>query len=291
MKKILVLLFSLMLIPCLGFADTCTFDGKGFELDENTHWGGTGTDKTGFSCENFEFPHTASQYSWSGFLYSAHRDTETAGFSNSYSAITKKGYENSSNYGVSYFSTDWMDLDKDGDKAEIIPNKITLKEPKKLNGFYITNTTYAYLSMKNGDAYAKKFGGDSGNDKDWFKLTIDGLDKDGKKTATVDFYLADFRFDNNSEDYITKDWEFVDLSSLGEVKSLSMTLSSSDTGQYGMNTPAYIAIDSIETDSDGGSSVSCFVTSISEDVSKNSIAFFILGLSAFLMVSFKRKRD
>ena len=50
-------------------------------------------------------------------------------------------------------------------------------------GFYITNSAYAYTSMLNGDAYAKKFA-----QGDWFKLTITGLDADGKETGTKEFY-------------------------------------------------------------------------------------------------------
>jgi hypothetical protein len=37
-------------------------------------------------------------------------------------------------------------------------------------GVYVTNTTYAYNSMRDGDMFAKKFGGPTGNDPDWYKL-------------------------------------------------------------------------------------------------------------------------
>jgi len=40
-----------------------------------------------------------------------------------------------------------------------------------------------------------------------------------------------------------KDWEWVDLSGLGLVDMIEFSLSSSDTGAYGMNTPAYFFID------------------------------------------------
>jgi hypothetical protein len=61
----------------------------------------------------------------------------------------------------------------------------------------------------------------------------------------VDFYLADYRFTDNSEDYIVDEWTWVDLSSLGAVDSLSFTLTSSDVGQFGMNTPAYFCMDNV----------------------------------------------
>ncbi|HDM77155.1 MAG TPA: DUF4465 domain-containing protein, partial [Deltaproteobacteria bacterium] len=121
----------------------------------------------------------------------------------------------------------------------------SLDVPREITGAYFTNTTYAYLSMRDGDAFAKKFGGDSGSDPDWFKLTITGIGESGSKTGEVDFYLADYRFDDNSKDYIVDKWTWVDLSSLGEVVALQFALSSSDSGEWGMNTPAYFAMDDL----------------------------------------------
>ena len=61
----------------------------------------------------------------------------------------------------------------------------------------------------------------------------------------MDFYLADFRFADNSLDYIVRDWRFVDLSGLGVVSRLEFDLASSDSGAFGINTPAYFAMDSL----------------------------------------------
>ena len=57
-------------------------------------------------------------------------------------------------------------------------------------------------------------------------------------TGTVDFYLA-------KDGKILKDWTYCDLSSLGEVTKLTFALSSTDNGDYGMNTPAYFCIDEL----------------------------------------------
>jgi hypothetical protein len=99
--------------------------------------------------------------------------------------------------------------------------------------------------LGNGDGFAKPFGGDDGNDEDWFKLTAEGFDKDGETTGTVDFYMADYRFENNTKDYIVKDWEWMDLSSLGTVTKVQFTMTSTDVGGNGMNTPAYFCMDNI----------------------------------------------
>ena len=67
----------------------------------------------------------------------------------------------------------------------------------------------------------------------------------GESTGSVDFYLADYRYADSSQDYIVNAWEYIDLSSLGSVDELSFSLSSSDNGSFGMNTPNYFAIDNI----------------------------------------------
>jgi len=113
-----------------------------------------------------------------------------------------------------------------------------------VTGAYFTNTTYAALSMRDGDGFAKKFGGATGNDADWFKLTIKGIDANAQYTTnSVDFYLADYRFADNAQDYIIDEWTWVSLAMLGPVVGLEFDLSSSDVGQWGMNTPAYFAMD------------------------------------------------
>ena len=56
---------------------------------------------------------------------------------------------------------------------------ITLDTAGVIDGLYVTNNNYAYYSMLNGDAFAKKFGGGSSDDEDWFLLTITGKDVGG----------------------------------------------------------------------------------------------------------------
>jgi hypothetical protein len=112
-----------------------------------------------------------------------------------------------------------------------------------ISGFNITNTTYAYKSMKNGDSFAKKFGGSSGTDPDFFKLVIRGYRNGALKSDSVEFYLADFRSAVSTQDYIVKTWQFVNTAVLGEVDSLRFFMRSSDVGQFGINTPLYFGLD------------------------------------------------
>ena len=171
---------------------------------------------------------------WSGgFAYSTKRDSITSGSVNMYSAKTAKGYNNSNTYVVG----------QNAAKLAITPVPLgTLT-----NSCYITNSTFAFNSMRDGDAFGKKFGGVTGNDPDWFKLTIRGSLNGVMKPDSVEFYLADFRFANNAQDYIVKTWSLVDLSLLGMVDTLTYFLSSSDVGAFGMNTPAFFCMDNFST--------------------------------------------
>lgn len=118
---------------------------------------------------------------------------------------------------------------------------------KVINGFHITNSTYAYNSMRLGDSFAKKFGGPSGNDPDYFKLVIQKYYGGSLTADSVEFYLADFRFSDNSQDYIVDEWTWVDLTGLGNCDSLLFILRSTDAGSFGINTPLYYCIDNFTT--------------------------------------------
>lgn len=200
------------------------------DLSTNGYYNGS-DGQTSFTSGNFRFftEYTASWDSWSGFAVSNKTDNTTTGWANQYSAITGKGVGGSPNYAVAY------------------PNPvstITFKDTI-VSGVYITNSTYAYLSMKNGDSYAKKFGGDSGNDPDWFLLTIEGFDSTNKSTGKVYFNLADFAYSINSNDYIINSWNWVSLKKLGRISKLEFSLRSTDNGTWGMNTPGYFCLDNL----------------------------------------------
>ena len=110
-------------------------------------------------------------------------------------------------------------------------NGVSLDHASVVPGFFINNTAYDANSMCNGDGYAKKFTKD-----DWFKLTITASLAGDDVNTQVEVDLA------KDGKYIDK-WTYVDLSILGEIDALRFALSSSDNGAYGMNTPAYFAMD------------------------------------------------
>jgi hypothetical protein len=185
---------------------------------------------------NNEFDDFGGGCCWQGWSYSQTTDTSTPGPVNQYSAITGQGVGGSATYGVG-FSGGVVG------SSDIVT--ISLAEELAISGGYFTNTTWAVRSMLDGDAFAKVFGGPSGDDPDFLRLSISGFDALGASTGAVEFFLADYRFGDNRQDFIVTDWTFLDLTSLGVVKSLDFTIESSDTAFGFINTPSYFAMDEL----------------------------------------------
>lgn len=161
-----------------------------------------------------------------GFTYSSLTDTVTPGSSNN-AAITGCGVSTNA-----YFT-----VNTGGDMYGI-DTEITFEGGKayKAKECYVTNSTYSYRAIK--DQNDGGFGGvKEWTTEDSFTLTITGYNG-ATETGHVDFKLAD-GFN------IVKTWEKVDLSSLGEVTALHFGLTSTDNGQYGMNTPSYFCLDQL----------------------------------------------
>jgi len=210
-------------------------DFESFDLGEESYYNGADL-AGGFQASGIHFSNifTPEFGSWSGFAYSNMTDTTTPGFGNQYSAIAGGGAGGSRNYGVAFVS----------DFSE--PGVITLPMATTVESLAITNTTYAALSMSEGDSFAKKFGGDSGGDPDFLRLDILGLDLSGNQVGVVEFYLADFRFENTSQDFVLDEWRTVDLSPLGDsVASLQFAMETTDLGEFGPNTPFFFALDDL----------------------------------------------
>ncbi len=173
--------------------------------------------------------YNSSWSTWTGVSISNQLDTLTAGWSNPFSS-----YAGDIIHGDQFAVVN-------GSYNEVLVNSEGVED---VQGLYLSNNTYAALSMRDGDSFAKKFGGDTGNDEDWFKVTIKGWTLSGNVIDSVDFYLADYRFTDNNQDYIVKDWTWVDLN-IEDVTSLTFELSSSDNGAWGMNTPEYFCMDKL----------------------------------------------
>ncbi len=105
----------------------------------------------------------------------------------------------------------------------------------------ISNSTYAFNSMKFGDFVGKKF---SAADKDSFVLIITGF-LGSQKQFSKRVYLADYRFTDVNKNFMLDTWQIVKFNQNETADSLSFTMESSDNGQFGMNTPAFFVMDNV----------------------------------------------
>ncbi len=241
MKKFLV--SALLATPFVMNAQVATVDFEDLTLSAHSYY--NGSDSAGkFTSTGIDFSNTYdTEYDYwaGGFAYSNMQDDTTAGFANMYSAYPAKGANNSANYAVFQqgFGAEYIDF----------------KAPVSVNKFSISNTTYAYLSMKEGDSFGKKFGSttnangddDGTNGKDFFFVRV-YASLGGTTMDSTDIYLADFRSNDSTEHFILDTWKEVSFGSGLHADKLSFALFSSDNGDYGMNTPAYFALDDIVVD-------------------------------------------
>lgn len=187
---------------------------------------------TGDFSLNNHFDPTYS--SWSGFSVSSMVDNTFGGndYTHQYGAYAPLGAHGagaggSATYGVAYNSSP-------GDAV------INLPSSAAAYSIDIANTTYVAQSITLGDGFARAF-----HQGDYFKLDIlgfTGLNGTGAQVGDVPFYLADFR---GGKLLLVSDWTKVDLASLKGAESLAFNLTSTDVGQFGMNTPAFFAVDNI----------------------------------------------
>jgi hypothetical protein len=106
---------------------------------------------------------------------------------------------------------------------------------------YICNSSYGYGVIVNGNSFTQ---GSIPSKSGWFKLVARGYRGNGTLAATDEIYLADYR--NGASNCITT-WTLFDLKNIKKqkVNRIEFDFAGSDTGSYGLNTPAYVCIDDI----------------------------------------------
>lgn len=240
--KTSILTLAAAIVSWLGTAIACAQTTVTFEelpLGSSGYYNGS-DGAGGWSSQGVSFrnSYNATWQSWGGWSYSNVSDAVTPGFTNQYAAFTGGGANGSGGvnigetYAIATGSNAWFNL----------PSVSLLQSVE------ITNTTYTALSMRDGDQFAKKFGGMSGNDPDFFEVIFRGYDSlggVGNVTGEVKVALADFRSANNLDDYILNRWLQVDLTALSQARSVKLAYASSDVGQFGINTPLYVAMDNL----------------------------------------------
>lgn len=218
---------------------TENFDGATFSLTPNSFYQNTTTDdwqtsgSTPFATFRYHWD-SGSGYWRSGSAFTNVKDSVNGTYTNIYGSIINGAFNGSTYVTVK-------------DSAIIKMNSNALS----LSGFFVTNTTFAYKTIKNGNGFSRKFGDTTGTHSglpqgtypDWFKLIVRPYRGGVLLTDSVEHYLADYRQAGTANDYIQKNWQYVFCANLPISDSIVITMRSSDTGTYGINTPAYFCMD------------------------------------------------
>ena len=227
---------------------TLTLNATNIEYNENGVWAKVYDNEAHIISQNIVFSHNAiPEYNmWGGFCASRNQDTKdfssTEWLSHQWGVMTGGGL---SGVGTPFMVGFWNNMETEDVKPEEASCAISYGGLNRADAFtplsvYINNSTYAYYCMLNGSAYNKKFG-----KGDYCVLKISGY-RDGVKVSNLDFYLADYRAENEAEWTIIKDWTYVNLEALGKVEYICFQMESSDTGKWGINNPAYFFLDRLK---------------------------------------------
>ncbi len=233
--------------------DLSAFDlGEGIETAGGYIWDQTFTEKAVLQSDVYTFNHMASAEGtyWSGFTVSSstdnanHADTEGGWAKNQWGTMAKGSVEGHGGYYlVAYADQAPAGLQQGATvNVEDYSAVVTLDDEAKYQAIstQVAMSPWAYYSITEGDDFATKF--ETG---DYFALKVYGVDADMKLTAAepVTHYFVDFR---NGVNTISKDWNKVDLSSLGEVKYLLFFLDTTDKNAQGYaNTALYFTMDQL----------------------------------------------
>ena len=255
MMKTKITLLGLAISSLFTHAQTVA-DFESFTLAPNSAY--STTVSTPFQTANavfqYEWDNSFGGYWSEGFAYTNKQDSVNGTYTNLYGVRALKGFSNSATYVVG----------KDH-------GTIRLKSPfDKVEGFYITNTTYAWKEIVKGSTISRRFGDTTGTHSptttpqgsypDYFKVTAKGFRNGIMKQDSAVFFLADYRFSNNTQDYVVNTWLWFNTSSLGSVDSIKFFMYSSDFGNFGMNTPAFFALDNFLTTAPNPVSINSYVS-------------------------------
>ena len=178
----------------------------------------------------FMLSHLPSQFSygaqsWEGFTLSkVSQDT-----ANVFGCVANGGLAGvGTPYVIGYFS-DWVTASQ-GYSSNII----LFDQEYYPDYVYICQNSNTMKAIAEGGVYnARPF-----NEKDTLALIISAIDETYTEKTSLMYYLAVDGEKNNA-------WEKVDLNSLGKTIGLSFRMTTTDVGQFGMNTPLYFALDAL----------------------------------------------
>jgi hypothetical protein len=206
--------------------------------------------------EHFTFSHDGGMYGesgyWSGFVVGTNGDTDDYGSANSASTEgwTLNQWGNMAGGGIKTNPDGSVAKDEEGKVlAEkgipyLIVNEygelgITFDKTYEAVGVYLNNHPWPYYGNLYGDTYARALD----QEGDYYKVIITGLNPETGETGKVEHLFAEYK---DGQLVQNPDWEWVDLSSLGKISSLTLTLRSTDMSEWGMNTSGYFCLDKLQ---------------------------------------------
>lgn len=181
----------------------------------------------------FMFSHMPSKASWGGISWEGFTVSRVAADTiNPFACTAKGGLKGEATpFIIGYFSEYYTTSNTDKLPSSNIVYFDNEYYPQEVAICQNTNTLKA---LTEGLYPARPF-----TDKDTLTVIISGIDDQYQETQSVEYHLA-------VDGVFNKAWTKVNLSSIGKTWGLSFRMKSTDTGQYGINTPAYFALDGIK---------------------------------------------
>ncbi len=235
----------LLVIPNVLYSQTTFADMENITLQPNSYLDGfSNPGNNTWTSGNCEFRNYYDVAWEKGFAVSNLKDSLWFGNPNSYNQFASKpltgGYVP---MGGGAMSDNYLVAIGYGNGATV---KFTTPcNPKTIN---IAPTFYNIKIMREGDATngITKFGGVTGDDPDWFKITFRKYLGGALTNDSVEHYLADYRFASNL-DFVQEQWMWVDISTLGLADSLLMYARATN-GMTNYIIYSSFCVDNLETD-------------------------------------------
>lgn len=232
MKNKLLFLVALLFTISVNSQDVVDFEE--LTLSPESHW--NGSDLSGsFTSKYLTFynSYDTACSSWMGWAYTNETDNTTYDWNNCFSSAYGSGENNSENYAVSFIGSDWMN------NYEQIPSIISINKSEISSqiasmSMSVCLNANAYLYITNDDFYQ--------NNNHYLMMKISAVNSETGNSSSQNIYLADFRAET-TEPFAVNNWKTIDMTWAIDYDSLVFTFESSDSGDYGINTPAYFCLD------------------------------------------------
>lgn len=223
-------------VHVLGKRAVATFDD--WYIQANSHWSGSEENEPMLSG-SYSFPNQNGRSMgmdyWTFFTNANSTSSSFATIADQYNSASGGGLQGSSNYGVAFIGSG-MGM---GPTYFYVTNAT---DGDTVPGIWLTNSAYTKYAILNGDGQSRVEGPFAKDD--YYLVTFTGYNGTAE-TGTVDFPLADYRYDNVADRYVLDTWQWCDLSSLGKVTRILVEVSGTKRNQFGLTTPAYLCLENV----------------------------------------------